>query len=312
MLVHRRGSFVLELSPWLPAGYQSRPATTADVSAIHHLAAACEREQGRAETDLDAIAAVLARPGLDPALDTLLVHDPAGALIAWAWVNRRSEVDVHPAHRGRRVGSSLLAWVEARARQAGTQRIVQTVPDGDRAATALLRSHGYEPMVTAWLLEIAMPTEPAVPEPPEGIRVRSFQPGDEPAAYQLTEDAFDEWQERRKSYQEWALLTVERATFAPGLSSVAMDGDQLVGAVLSLDLPYADEGYVERVAVRRDHRNQGIARVLLRHTFRAFYRQGRRTCTLWTHSDTGALSLYERVGMTVRQSSTVYCKVLTS
>jgi hypothetical protein len=107
-------------------------------------------------------------------------------------------------------------------------------------------------MVTAWRLEIAMPTEPAVPEPPAGITVRSFQPGDEGAAYQLTEDAFDEWQERRKSYQEWARLTVERATFAPSL----------------------------------------------------------RTCTLWTHSDTGALSLYERLGMTVRHSSTVYRKAL--
>jgi mycothiol synthase len=312
-LILREGSFVLDLSPWLPAGYQSRPATTADVSAIQRLVTACERElQGRSETDLDAVAAVLARPGLDPVSDTLLVHDSAGDLIAWAWVNRRSEVDVHPDHRGRRLGSSLLAWVEARARQSDSQRIVQTVPDRDRAATALLRSHGYEPMVTAWMLEIAMPTEPAVPEPPAGITVRSFQPGDEPAVYQLTEDAFDEWQERRKSYQEWAVLTVERATFAPALSCVAFDGDQLVGAVLSLDLPYADEGYVERVAVRRDHRNQGIARVLLRHAFRGFYQQGRRTCTLWTHSDTGALSLYERVGMTVRQSSTVYRKVLTT
>jgi mycothiol synthase len=300
---------VLELSPRLPAGYQSRPATAADVSAIHRLVADCER-QSRAETDPDAIAAVLARPGLDPASDTLLVHDAAGELIAWAWVNRRSEIDVHPGHRGRQVGSSLLAWVEARARQTGSQRIVQTVPDNDRAATALLRSHGYEPMVTAWLLEIAMPTEPEVPDPPAGIMVRSFQPGDEAAVYQLTEDAFDEWQERRKSYQEWARLTVERATFAPALSSVAFERDQLVGAVLSLDVPDADEGYVERVAVRRDHRNRGIARVLLRQAFRDFYQQGRRTCTLWTHSDTGALSLYERVGMTTRHSSTVYRKAL--
>ena len=40
--------------------------------------------------------------------------------------------------------------------------------------------------------------------------------------------------------------------------------------------------------------------------FRAAYRRGRRSCALWTHSQTGALSLYERVGMAVRRSSTVY------
>jgi mycothiol synthase len=296
-----------------PAGYQSRSATTDDVPAIHRLVAACEHAlYGRTETDVDAIAADLARPGLGPALDTLLVCDPAGELAARAWVNRRSEVDVHPDHRNRGLGSSLLTWIEARASLVGTQRLVQTVPDSDSAATELLRSHGFEPLVTSWLLGIAMPNEPKVPEPPPGIVVREFQPGDELAAHQLTEDAFDEWQQRRKSYQEWALLTVERATFAPTLSPLAFAGDQMVGAVLSLDVPDLSEGYIERVAVRRDHRNQGIARLLLGHAFRAFYRQGRRTSTLWTHSDTGALSLYERVGMTVRRSSTVYSKALSA
>lgn len=302
-----------KLSPQLPAGYRSRPATAADVGAIYRLVAACQRAlHGRVESDLDGIAAAFARPGLDPALDTLLVYDPAGGLAGRAWVNRRSEVDVHPDHRGQGLGSSLLAWVEARARRAGSQRLVQTVSDGDRAAGALLRSRGYESMVTAWLLGIAMATEPVVPEPPAGVTVRPFLPGDELAAYRLTEDAFDEWQERRKSYEEWARQTVERATFAPAVSGVAFAGDQMVGAVLSLQMRDADEGYLERVAVRRDHRNQGIARLLLRNVFRAFYRQGRRGCTLWTHSDTGALSLYERVGMTVRRSSTVYSKALSA
>lgn len=72
----------------------------------------------------------------------------------------------------------------------------------------------------------------------------------------------------------------------------------------------ADGGYVEQVAVRRDHRGRGIARLLLRHGFRAFHRAGRRSCTLWTHSDTGALDLYLRVGMTVRHSSTVFRREL--
>ncbi|MET8948379.1 GNAT family N-acetyltransferase [Streptomyces sp. NPDC004542] len=77
-----------------------------------------------------------------------------------------------------------------------------------------------------------------------------------------------------------------------------------------MDLPETDEGYIEQVAVRGDHRNQGIARLLLRHVFRAFHRCGRRMCTLDTHSDTGALTPYLRVGMKVRHSSTVYQKSL--
>ncbi|MFG2843017.1 GNAT family N-acetyltransferase [Kitasatospora sp. NPDC048296] len=300
-------------SSLFPASYRCRAATVADARAIHDLVAACERELlGCPETEPDRIAADLTLPGLDLAVDTFLVHDSAESLVGRAWVHggRRSAVDVHPDHRGKGLGSALLDWVEARARRAGSERLSQTVSDSDRAAVELLRSRGYEPFVAQWLLEIAMPAEPVVPGPPPGITLRFFQPGDERAAYQLTEDAFDEWQKRRKSYEEWARHTVERDTFAPALSPVAFAGDQMVGAVLSLDVPGTDEGYVERVAVRRDHRNRGIARMLLRESFRAFYRQGHRTCTLWTHSETGALSLYQRVGMTVRRSSAVYGKAL--
>lgn len=295
----------------LPAGYRTRAATTADLPAIHQLVVVCEEAlYGAAETDLDTVAADLARPGLIPELDTALVHGPTGELVGRAWVDRRSEVDVHPAHRGLGIGAALLDWVEARARAAGTEWVVQTVPDSDLAAVAQVRAHGYRPMVINWLLGIELPTEPMVPEPAPGITVRAFRPGDEHPAYLLTEDAFDEWQARRKSYEEWALLAVDRATFAPAMSSLAFADGELVGAVLALDVPDSDEGYVERVAVRRDQRNRGIARLLLQHTFREFHRQGRRGCTLWTHSKTGALTLYQRVGMTVRRSSTVYRKQL--
>ncbi|MFF4056563.1 GNAT family N-acetyltransferase [Streptomyces sp. NPDC001668] len=300
-----------ELMPLLPPGYRARPVTADDTGDIHRLVAACERELfGRARTDLGRIAADLARPGLIPESDTKLIHDRRGQLVARAWVNRRCEVDVHPEQRGRGLGGALLAWAEARARQAGGPRIVQTVPDADTDAVALLRSRAYEPTATEWLLEFPMPGEPVVPEPPAGITVRSFRAGDEHDAHQLVEDAFDEWQQRRKSYQEWARHTVERPAFAPVMSALAFADGQLVGAVLSLNLPDTDDGWIEQVAVRRDHRNRGIARLLLLHAFRAHHQHGRRTCTLGTHSDTGALNLYLRAGMTVRHSSTVFRKDL--
>ncbi|MFJ3794202.1 GNAT family N-acetyltransferase [Kitasatospora sp. NPDC090091] len=308
-----------ELLPTLPTGYRARPASAEDLGAVHRLVAVCERDlYGRAQTDTGGVAADFARPGLVPESDTLLVHGPDGRLAAHAWVDRRSKVDVHPGHRGRGLGAALLDWAEARARQAGGGQIVQTVPDGDTAAVALLRSRGYEPMVTEWQLEFGLAggAAPAVPEPPEGIAVRPFRPGgaagesDARAAHRLVQDAFDEWQPRRMAYEEWARHTVERPAFAPAMSVLAHVGGQLVGAAIALDLPDTNEGYLEQVAVRRDHRNRGIARLLLRHAFRAFQQQGRRSCTLWTHSDTGALALYLRVGMTIRHSSTVHRKSL--
>jgi len=138
-----------------------------------------------------------------------------------------------------------------------------------------VRSRGYGTLATSWLLEMPLPAEPEVPDPPGGVTVRAFRPGeDDRAAYQVIEDAFSDWQERRRSFEEWAPLTVQRSTFAPGMSPVAFDGDRMVGAVVSLDDPQLGEGYIERVAVARDQRNRGIARVLLRWAFRAFYRHG--------------------------------------
>ncbi|MDT0377502.1 GNAT family N-acetyltransferase [Streptomyces sp. DSM 42041] len=305
------GPSTLDLASALPHGYRARPSTAEDVDALCHLVGACEREiQGRVQCDPGLVAAELARPGLVPELDTRVVHDPSGALVARAWVNRRSAVDVHPRHRGRGLGAALLDWADARAVQAGSDYIVQTVPDDDAEAVALLRSRGYQRMVTEWLLAFDMPDEPAVPEPPEGVSVRPFPSGDQRAAYELIQDAFDEWQQRRMPYQEWVQHTVERPSFAPAMSALAFAGDQLVGAVVSLDLTDTGDGYIEQVAVRRDHRGRGIARLLLRHAFRAFHRHGRRTCTLGTHSETGALTPYLRMGMQVRHQSTVYRKSL--
>jgi len=69
---------------------------------------------------------------------------------------------------------------------------------------------------------------------------------------------------------------------------------------------HSTEGYVDHVAVRADHRGRGIAKALLLTAFRGFHLRGRSTTTLWTHSKTGALGLYEGIGMTVRRSDTVY------
>ncbi len=299
------------VGPALPEGYRARAAREGDVEAIQRLVEACERDlYGAGRTDAGAVAADLARPGLVPELDTLVVHDAEGRLAARAWVNRRSEVDVHPEHRGRGLGTALLDWAGARAVESGAGQIVQTVPDTDARAVALLRSRGYEPMVSEWLLEFGLGEEPAVPAAPEGVTVRPFRAGDEREAHQLIEDAFADWQSRRRSYEEWARSTVERPAFAPELSALAVVGGRIVGAAVSLDLAEADEGFIEQVAVHRDHRGRGIATLLLFHVFRAFHRRGRSACTLGTHSQTGALDLYLRAGMTVRHSATVFRKGL--
>ncbi|MGW5189243.1 GNAT family N-acetyltransferase [Kribbella sp. NPDC004138] len=287
--------------------FTHRPATLDDAPAIHRLIAAAEQLwHGQTDRGPDAVAADLQRPLITLELDTRVIEAPDGELVAWAWVHggRRAQVDVHPSYVGRGLGTQLLDWAEARAREHGSDWLAQTVDDADTAGTDLLRARGYDVLATNWLLE--RPVTGDAPVLPEGVTLRPFAPGDARAVHQVVQDAFDEWQPRRHEYDEWAGTSIERASFDPEASPVAVAGDEIVGAVISLELPDSPDGYVDQVAVRRDFRGRGLARALLTYAAAAAGRRGKQTLTLWTHSGTGALAMYERLGMSVRRSTTVY------
>jgi mycothiol synthase len=291
--------------------FSTRPATLDDAPAIHRLIAAAEQLwHGRAESAPDAVAADLQRPLITLELDTQVVESADGEVVAWVWVHggRRTQLDVHPSYVGLGLGTQLLDWAEARAREHGTDWLAQTVDDADAAGTAMLRSRGYDVLATNWLLE--RPVSGAAPAVPDGVTLRPFAPGDEQVVHQVVQDAFDEWQPRRHEYEEWAKTTIERPSFDPELSPVAVAGDEVIGAALSLHLPDSPDGYVEQVAVRRDYRGRGIARALLTVAADGAGRRGKQNLTLWTHSGTGALAMYERLGMKVRRSTTVYRRPL--
>jgi mycothiol synthase len=298
----------------LPEGLATRPARAADVDAVTELIAECERaDDGAVEVDRDDVASDLAVPGLDLEHDTLLVFD-GRALVAWSQVKRAGafvNVDVHPAHRGRGIGPAIMAWAERSAREAGGRFVRQSKTDANRGAAGLLTGNGYEPRWTSWILEIALEgiTES---RPPEGIDIREYAPGrDDVAVYRLIDEAFD-WERRgSSSFEDWAATTIARDTFDPSLSPVALKGEEIVGVAISLDYGPDAEGNVDQVAVAMPYRNRGIASALLRHAFHGFRRRDRAVCTLSTDSRTGALALYEKVGMRIRRSYTAFVKDLT-
>jgi GNAT superfamily N-acetyltransferase len=104
---------------------------------------------------------------------------------------------------------------------------------------------------------------------------------------------------------------IRHNAFAPEVSRLAFDGDELVGAALAFDYAETGEGWVQQLATKATHRHRGIARALLSVVFREFYERGKTKSGLSTESRTGALSVYERVGMSVRRSYTRYSKPLS-
>lgn len=275
-----------------------------DAGAIYELIAAAEVGwHGQAEVIVDRVAADLRRPLIDLGVDTLVVEAPGGGVAGWAWNHggKRAQVDVHPSYRGLGLGTRLLEWAEGRSREVESEWIAQTVDDADKAGTELLQSRGYDVLAVNWLLERPLSSEQRAI--PAGIRLESYDSARAEQAHDVVEDAFAAFGSRRKSFEEWAELTIARASFRPDASTLAYDGDVLVGVVIALD---GDEGYVEQLAVGADHRNRGIARAMLDRTAAEFHRLGRTDLILWTHSGTGALAMYEHLGLSVRRSTTVH------
>jgi mycothiol synthase len=291
-------------------GVTTRVATRSDVAAIIALIAACETaDNGLAEvhpTDVEHSFDVAdAQAGV-------IVVGAADELVGWATLaDGRAEVDVHPAWRGRGIGSALLVWTEESARAAGMPDVRQVVTNADTAAHRLFEGAGYHVRYSSWILEMRLGEASPEVTIPSGIAIRPYRPEDAEAAYQVIEDAFNEWPGRQPTtFEGWSAYVLGHAAFAPGLSRLAFEGDELVGVALCDDYEGQDEGWVPQVATKATHRHRGIARALLQSAFAAFHATGRRRVGLSTDSRTGALTLYERIGMHVRRTYTSWAKEL--
>lgn len=295
----------------LPEGFAARPTTFDDVEAVTRLIAACELAiHGEIDSDRSEVEAFWRQPSFDLAADSLLVFE-ADRLVAEAEIfhGLRAEVSVHPGARGRGVGTMLLAWTEERARAVGSKLLGQTVPDENREAVKLLTGNGYTRLWTSWVLEIGLGERPPEPVLPDGLAIRDFAPGrDDHEVHEMIETAFDWPHHDRSTFEDWAATTIGRENFEPWQMQIAVDGEEIVGAA-AVGV-YPDGGWVDQLAVRSSHRGRGLGRALLQRAFVSFFDRGARRARLSTKSSTGALGLYERVGMHVTRWYTHYAKEL--
>ena len=288
----------------LPPGLAARPLALDDAPGVARLVAAAEEHDvGEALIELEDIVSEWQRPAFDLSSEAVgITSGDELVAVAEVYAGRRADASVHPAWRGRGIGSWLVAWTEDLARRRGGQRIGQTVP-ANSDAEELLRARGYEPRWTSWML--LLPEEAPVPERPlpDGYAIRPFRPGAEDrVVHRVIEDAFNEWQDRDPtSFEDWAAVVTGRPGFLPELLTVVTDPeDDVVGAcVLNLSDGEASDAFVHHLAVRRDRRGLGLGQALLADAFGRARSVGATRCELSTDSRTGALGLYEKVGMVV-------------
>ncbi|MBN1200249.1 MAG: GNAT family N-acetyltransferase [Anaerolineae bacterium] len=313
-------------------GYTARPVIPDDLAIVTDLLNTCSIDEiGKPQQTEEEIQGEWDNPLFNLKTDTQVVFTPEGQIVGYVelWNPHNPPVRmygwgrVHPDHRDQGIGTFLVRWAEARARQ-----LVPTAPDNARvvilqgalkqneAAQALFQQEGFKLVRHFHRMLIEMDAPPPEPVFPDGITVRTFVPNqDERAVFDALEEAFsDHWGHVAMQFESFVHWIESTPDFDASLWFIAMDGDEI--AALSLCRPKLTEdpdmGWVAELCVRRPWRRQGIALALLHHSFGEFYRRGTRKVGLGVDSQnlTGATRLYEKAGMHVARQTVSFEKEL--
>jgi mycothiol synthase len=303
-----------------------RAPSLEDLGAVVELVQACElADLGEPYCTPEDLRSNWQSPGACLETDAWLVAANHGDVAGYAMLFNPGvgrffiEAYVHPARRGRGIGTQLIRLAEARARQrfqevpAGQPvKLIHNVHSANESAHQVLEGEGFALARRLWEMRIDMPAMPPAPELPEGIRLRIFVPDqDERATFEAMEEAFrDHWGYTPWRFDVWLRRGPSREDFDPGLWFLAMDGDHIAGGALCQSYP--NEGWIHQLGVRRPWRGRGLGLALLRHAFGEFYRRGQPRVSLGVDSQntSGATRLYERAGMRIAQHYDSFHKLL--
>ncbi len=259
----------------------------------------------------------------DPATDTRIVTDADGRLAAVAMVplppegGDRLELvgGVHPDRRGRGLGRELLAWQLDRS----AARHAEVAPDAtwhgqvmagdaDTSAARLFARFGFT--VARYFLEMTAPTTPApVAAVTAGVRIAPFDQSRERDVHAVHTAAFRElWGYQQRTFDAWAPLTLRSEAFLPGLSRLALAGDEIAGYVLAYASDVPGRLYIGHVGTADAWRRQGIATALLAEVLGAAGDAGYTHAALDTDADnpTGAAGIYAKAGFGIDQRLIAY------
>jgi mycothiol synthase len=209
---------------------------------------------------------VAVEDGEDVAAGHIVVgwHNAPGA----AWV----EVRVLEPHRGRGLGSALLAELSRRAAAHGVTGFEAEVREDEPASVAWAEHRGFAEVgrESRLVLELAGVAAPAL-DPPEGIEVVTWaeRPELAPGLYEVYVEADPDIPGgdagELPSYERWLDADMSGPGDPPEAVFVALAGDEVVGyAKFSLSSDQPDTAHHDLTGVKRAWRGRGIAGALKR------------------------------------------------
>jgi mycothiol synthase len=199
----------------------------------------------------------------------------------------------------------FLDWAEQTARAESVRRVrVASYADGE--LSRVLEARGYRPWLTAYTMRLDLGDDPPpASRLPDGIEIRTYGPEDaEPLREALNEAFAGDPLFAYVSPGYFREFYLRARGFDPALWLLAWGGPELAGFVLSFPERAgvaAGVGRVQSLGVRSAWRRRGLGEALLRAAFRELHARGLRAVELGVEAEnaTGAVRLYERVGMQV-------------
>lgn len=202
----------------------------------------------------------------------------------------------------------------ALARRSPTGVVRAVAHAGDAQYCTLLDSRGYAQIRSSYRMGIDLAGREFTPGWPAGATVRSSVEGvDEPLLHELGERSFeDHWGHTPTPYVEWLHWLRNMGVADPTLWFVAEVDGSPAGLAICRPQAHGDAecGWVSVLGVLAAHRGRGLGTALLQHAFGEFQRRGRSRAGLGVDAEntTGAVRLYERVGMRVVEQEDIWEK----
>jgi mycothiol synthase len=305
-----------------PEGIRWRPLSIDDAEVVTDLAERISvRDHPTWSESLDEIRDELGHSWVEPGLDGMLATDADGTAVAWGLVVAPPAPEslvrvilfggVDAAHRGRGIGRRLLAWQHDRARAMLAESelalpawVLSYAADRAPEHGRLLQRAGFEPAryFTTLECDLAAPTPPVTV--PSDLRIVPFDAGLSESVRAAKNAAFaDHWGSQPASREGWESMQ-GLESFRRDLSRVALDGDEVVGFVVSevneedWERQGSRSGYISLVGTVPSWRGRGLASALLAEVLQAYRDAGLERAVLDVDADnpTGALGVYTRLG----------------